>query len=238
MAFSVHNDPWLAEVMRRPVFRVQGSGDIESVAAHIAGQAGGFYFAKVATDRILDVSALSELGFIVVDTNVTFELAAEIPLSTTVEVSEIKAADDDAVLAIAGSAFRYSRFHLDPAVGLDLAHLVKREWIRNYVTRQRGEPLLVARHADRAIGFLAPIIAHETAVIDLVAVATDAHGRGAGSALVAAFAQRYRGMPRIVGTQIANVPSIRLYTKLGFARSRRSRRSCSRATRTRRASSG
>ena len=48
------------------------------------------------------------------------------------------------------------------------------------------------------------------------AVATDANGRGVGSALCAAFAQRYRGMPRIVGTQIANVPSIRLYTKLGF----------------------
>src|SRR5688572_28376361 len=137
MAFSVHNDPWLAEVMGRPVFRVQGSGVFEFVAAHIARQPAGFYFAKVATDRFSDVSALSELGFVVVDTNVTFELTAEIPLSTTVEVSEIQAADEDSVLAIAGSAFRYSRFHLDPAIGLDLAHRVKREWIRNYVTRQR-----------------------------------------------------------------------------------------------------
>jgi ribosomal protein S18 acetylase RimI-like enzyme len=57
-------------------------------------------------------------------------------------------------------------------------------------------------------------------VIDLIAVATDAHGRGAGSALTAAFAGLYTGMPRVVGTQIANVPSIRLYTKLGFALAR------------------
>ena len=59
-------------------------------------------------------------------------------------------------------------------------------------------------------------MSHGIAVIDLVAVATEAHGRGAGSALTAAFANRYRGMPRLVGTQIANVPSIRLYSKLGF----------------------
>ena len=47
-------------------------------------------------------------------------------------------------------------------------------------------------------------------------VATAAHGQGAGSALCTAFAHKYRGMPRVVGTQVANVPSIRLYTKLGF----------------------
>jgi GNAT superfamily N-acetyltransferase len=148
-------------------------------------------------------------------------LTRELP-EPALEVSEIKPGEEDAVLAIAGSAFRYSRFHLDPQVGLDLAHLVKREWIANYVKRVRGDALLVARDGGRPIGFLAPIMAHDTAVIDLVAVATDAHGKGAGSALCAAFANRYRGMPRIVGTQVANVPSVRLYTKLGFALSKSS----------------
>lgn len=225
MSFSVHYDEWLTEVMRRHVFRVQGSGDAAPIEAHVRDQARAFYFAKVATDRVFDVQALAALGFVVVDTNVTFELVTEIPLSTEIEVVELApeaTADADAALAIAGSAFRYSRFHLDPLVGLDLAHHVKREWIANYVKRVRGEPLLVARTAGRVVGFLAPIVAHGTAVIDLVAVATDANGRGVGSALCAAFAHRYRGMPRIVGTQIANVPSIRLYTKLGFVLSKSS----------------
>lgn len=216
MSFSVHSDEWLADVMRRPVFRVQGSDDAAAVATHLRENARGFYFAKVATDRVGDVQTLSALGFVVVDTNVTFDLAREIPLSTTIDVGEIRPGEEDATLAIAGSAFRYSRFHLDPRVGLELAHHVKREWIANYVKRVRGDTLLVARDQGRIVGFLAPIVAHGTAVIDLVAVATDANGRGVGSALCAAFANRYRGMPRIVGTQIANVPSIRLYTKLGF----------------------
>jgi ribosomal protein S18 acetylase RimI-like enzyme len=223
VSFSVHHDEWLAEVMRRQVFRVQGSGDASAVAEHVRGQARAFYFAKVATDRIADVQALAELGFVVVDTNVTFELVNEPTLVSSIDVVELQPHDTveaAAVLAIAGSAFRYSRFHLDPLVGLDLAHHVKREWIANYVRRVRGEPLLVARANGRVVGFLAPIVAHGTAVIDLVAVAPEANGRGVGSALCAAFSMRYRGMPRIVGTQIANVPSIRMYTKLGFALSK------------------
>ncbi|MFN0253015.1 MAG: GNAT family N-acetyltransferase [Kofleriaceae bacterium] len=225
MSFSVHYDDWLTAVMRRHVFRVQGSGDAGAIEAHVRDQARAFYFAKVATDRVFDVQALSALGFVVVDTNVTFELAREIPLSPEIDVVELDPADTagaDAALAIAGSAFRYSRFHLDPQIGLDLAHHVKREWIANYVKRARGEPLLLARYNGRVLGFLAPIIAHGTAVIDLVAVAADANGRGVGSALCAAFAHRYRDMPCIVGTQIANVPSIRLYTKLGFVFSKSS----------------
>ena len=212
MSFAAVADPWLGEVMRRPVFRVEGSGSAEAVV-----QGRGFYFAKVPTDRIADVQALSRAGFTVVDTNVTFELTREIAPAHNVDVGEIRAGEEDAVLAIAGSAFRYSRFHLDPEVGLDLAHHIKREWIRNYVLRKRGDTLLVARQGGRPAGFLAPIVAHGTAVIDLVAVATDAHVQGLGSALTAAFANKYRGMPRLVGTQVANMPSIRLYTKLGFA---------------------
>jgi ribosomal protein S18 acetylase RimI-like enzyme len=215
MSFVAQPDPWLAEVMRRPVFRVEGGGNADELAL-----GSGFYFAKIATDRVADVRALERRGFGVVDTNVTFELQRDVVVDSDVEVGMLVDAEADQVLAIAGSAFRYSRFHLDPEVGSELAHHVKREWIRNYVRGVRGDGLLVARLGGRPIGFLAPLVSHGTAVIDLVAVATDAHGRGAGSALVAAFCARYAGKPRLVGTQVANVPSIRLYTKLGFALAR------------------
>jgi ribosomal protein S18 acetylase RimI-like enzyme len=216
MSFVAHPDPWLAEVMRRPVFRVEGAGSADELAL-----TSGFYFAKVASDRIADVRTLERRGFGVVDTNVMFELQRDVTIAPTdVEVGELVAADADAVLAIAGSAFRYSRFHLDPEIGAELAHHVKREWIRNYVRGVRGDGLLVARIGDRPVGFLAPLISGGAAAIDLVAVATDAHGRGAGTALVAAFCARYAGKERLVGTQVANAPSIRLYIKLGFALAR------------------
>jgi len=55
-------------------------------------------------------------------------------------------------------------------------------------------------------------------VIDLVAVAPDAQGRGVGTALVTAFVREASPNSDVlrVGTQIANVPSLRLYTRLGF----------------------
>lgn len=220
MTFTVQADAWLAEIMARPAFRVDGSGATGDLATHLHSQQTGFYFAKVATDRAVDVRALSRLGFAVVDTNVTFELAREVPLASDVEVGELQAAEADAVLDIAGSAFRYSRFHLDPQIDDALAHRIKREWINNYVLGKRGDALLVARLGGKPAGFLAALVSHGTAVIDLVAVATDAVGKGVGSALTAAFAQRYRGMSRLVGTQVANVPSIRLYSKLGFVLAR------------------
>lgn len=252
MSFAVHADGWLAEVMNRPVFRVDGTGATSDLANHIDTEGRAFYFAKIATDNVADVTALSRLGFGVVDTNVTFELtdnesqfvvdAVALPRTSTrdlrrpgdaargadatvvttddLDIGELKPAEADAVLDIAGSAFRYSRFHLDPRIDDALADHIKREWIRNYVLGKRGAGLLVARERNRPIGFLAHLVTRGTAVIDLIAVASDAHGRGAGSALTAAFAGVYAGMPRIVGTQIANVPSIRLYTKLGFALAR------------------
>jgi ribosomal protein S18 acetylase RimI-like enzyme len=213
MSFAVHPDAWLSEVMARPVFRVDGSGATDELEAH---RRRGFYFAKVPTDRVGDVRALTRIGYAVVDTAVTFELVNDLPIETSVEVRECMPADADGVLAIAGSAFRYSRFHLDPDVGLELAHRVKREWIANYVAKRRGDALLVALVADKPAGFLASLVSHGTAAIDLVAVATEAHGKGVGTALCAAFARRYTGMPRLVGTQVVNVPSIRMYTKLGY----------------------
>jgi len=211
MSFSAQRDAWLSDVMARPVWRVDGSGAIDELV-----RMPGFYFAKVATDRVADVRTLTSAGFAVIDTAVTFELTHEVEVKTAIEVRECSDADGEAVLAIAGSAFRYSRFHLDPQVPLEVAHHVKREWIANYVRKQRGDALLVAHFKGKPAGFLAALVSHGTAAIDLVAVAPDAHGQGIGSALCAAFAQRYAGMPRIVGTQVVNVPSIRMYTKLGY----------------------
>ena len=216
MSFAVHPDPWLSEVMARPVFRVDGSGEVHDLMMHMPAQRTGFYFVKVPTDRIADVHSLEHIGFSLVDTAVTLELTHEVPRASSVAIRECNAGDVDAVLAIAGSAFRYSRFHLDPAIGLDVAHRVKREWIASYVNKLRGDALLVAHHEGKPAGFLAALLSHGSAAIDLVAVATDAHSKGIGSALCAAFAKRYAGMPRVVGTQVANVPSIRMYTKLGY----------------------
>jgi ribosomal protein S18 acetylase RimI-like enzyme len=226
------NDRWLSSALGRATFRIDlpetgidAARVVEDVRRHRGSQAAAMYFAKTDTGRIDAVRALGAAGLYVVDVNVTFEIAAEqvrpMPASP-VAVRPIAAGEHDAVLRIAGSCFRHSRFHLDPALPGSVANDIKRAWIKSYVDGARGDELLVAFLEGRPAGFLAVLLAAETgrrvAVIDLVGVDTACQGQGVGRALVSAFFERYRQTCAVfrVGTQAANLPSLALYEGLGF----------------------
>ena len=67
------------------------------------------------------------------------------------------------------------------------------------------------------VGFLQLLRAGATLVIDLIAVEPRVRGRGIASDLVALAERSTENVETLrVGTQIANVPSIRLYETLGF----------------------
>ena len=234
---KIDRDDWLSEVLDYDVFRVSiarneigksgvGPDDLESVVAHQRRPGRSFYYAKLPTDQIDAINALASVGYGVVDVSVTF---ARIPsihcASTSKEVvieDDVTPAHSEAVLDIASSAFAYSRFHLDPQIPNEAANAIKRAWIANYVKRHRGERLMVALLDGEPVGFLAVLASSSEdqpcRVIDLVAVDNDYQGRGVGKALVSHFVRRYVGECSLlrVGTQIANVPSMRLYESTGF----------------------
>ncbi len=179
-----------------------------------AGVAPALVTRRVATDDVDGLRAAEALGFSVVDVNVTLERAG-FDAAPAPSVAVATPDQFGALLDVAGSCFRYSRFHLDPRIPREAADRVKREWVRSYVEGTRGIELLAAG----TDGFLAVLEAADGArVIDLVGVAPAAQGRGIGAALVIAFGSRHGegGRTLRVGTQIANVPSLRLYEKLGF----------------------
>jgi GNAT superfamily N-acetyltransferase len=219
-------DPWLSEVMGRPVYRLEADSDdgLDDFAARAGGERRAFYYVKVPTDRVAVVQALSRVGFCVVDTNVTFAMKPPSTARTwAFDVGECTPNGADAVLDIAGSCFRYTRFHLDPLVSDAVAHHIKREWVKNYVLKRRGDRLLVAYCDGQAAGFLAALVADRaglrTAIIDLVGVGAPFQRRGVGESLVNAFIEHYRASCErlAVGSQVANIPSARLYEKLGFS---------------------
>jgi ribosomal protein S18 acetylase RimI-like enzyme len=130
-------------------------------------------------------------------------------------------ADFDQVVQIAGSAFKYSRFHLDPLVSKTLADNIKRSWMESYRRGTRGSGCLVATLEDVVVGFLAIVETtgeHAARIIDLIGVDPSAQGRGVGRALVDTFIREASGQAtRLeVGTQVANAPSVRLYENCGF----------------------
>lgn len=203
-------DAWLAAALGRPAY-VVADGTPEDLPA-------GFVYAKVPVEDVDRARTLQTVGFYLVDTNVMLERAPA-PASrmeSPVRVDVARPEQAGELLEIAGSCFRYSRFHLDPEFSRADADRVKREWVRSYVEGRRGVELLAASFDGVAAGFLAVLDAGDARVLDLVGVRTELQGRGVGNALVGAFVERHGDVPLRVGTQIANVPSLRLYVAHDF----------------------
>lgn len=248
--FELRSDDWLASVLERPAARVAflksdlpEVSDIRSaIETRRAKESSSewqqrslFVDAKVETAHVDQVQILSSLGMQVVDVNVTSELRSDrTTLSDLPEPSEIRIQriesgcgyDHASVLDVASSAFRFSRFHLDPNIPNRQADAVKREWIHNALLGNRGDSVWIAMDGDRVVGFLSSVLAshHDKsseegiAVIDLIAVDPAAQGNGIGRHLTNAFFHHYK--PRFnrfrVGTQVANLPALRLYQSMGF----------------------
>ena len=204
----IREDGWLSERIGHPVFTV----DVASAVPD--GDGPCMYQARVPVEQIAAVQAFTARGFSVVDTTLTLERP---PVDTTAESDVVRATPDqrDAVVEIARTSFRWSRFHVDPAVPDEVANTIKADWVGSYFDGARGDELLVAVDEHGPAGFLAVLVAADGArVIDLVAVAEHARGRGVARALTNAS-----GATR-VGTQAANVAATRLYESLGFSLAR------------------
>jgi dTDP-4-amino-4,6-dideoxy-D-galactose acyltransferase len=214
-------DDWLSQALGMPAFAlglpVPAAPALAADFARLPGDA--FCFAKVPAEDRAALAALQTAGFRLIETQVTFERAADpAPAAPSVEVRGAELADRDAVLEIAGSCFRFSRFHQDPRIGVPTAHALKRAWMANCLDGKRGEEVLVALDQGRPVGFLAVLLAKDAAVIDLIGVATQSQRSGIGASLVNAFSARWGArVPRLrVGTQAVNAASISLYERCGF----------------------
>jgi dTDP-4-amino-4,6-dideoxy-D-galactose acyltransferase len=223
-------DPWLAETLGQPAFKLAERSTsvserrLSAEMAELAKQGNAFFFAKVPTTDVARCMELARAGFSVVDVGITFALAAEggaPPPDVAVRVPS-SAEQHEAVANIAGRCFRWSRFHLDPRIPVDRANLIKRRWAENYCRGQRGAGLYVGEVGGRVAGFLAvlesAVDGRKAAIIDLIGVSPEHQGRGVGTALVRRFTQDWQAHAAElrVGTQAANVQSMRFYENNGF----------------------
>ncbi len=222
-------DTWLAETLARPVFKWTGctegvaEGRLAAEMVELANGGDAFFFARMPTTDVSQCAAFSRAGFSVVDTGITFAWAGEVEApQSDISVGVVRPEQHAAVTEIAGRCFRWSRFHLDPRIPVGLANLVKRRWIESYCRGHRGTVLYVGSVDDRVAGFLAVLESsmenRPYAAIDLIGVSPEYQGRGVGTALVRRFVEdwRERAKELRVGTQAANVQSLRFYERNGF----------------------
>lgn len=219
MVFSLKHDPWLSRAMGYAAWRVE-RGEGGEPPSRLQERAPVFAYAKLDVADIHGVSQLTDHGFRVVDAALTFDgtIAGSVVSGTRFARTE----DREAVSRIAHATFRFSRFHLDPLVPVDVANEIKSAWAANYFRGKRGDGMIVAEREGRIVGFLQLLWASsERLVIDLIGVDPAWQGQGVGRSMILLAAHYGTGDERVptmmtVGTQAANIPSVRLYESLGF----------------------
>ncbi|MGH7003310.1 MAG: GNAT family N-acetyltransferase [Alphaproteobacteria bacterium] len=164
------------------------------------------------------LAALQAGGFRVIECLLTLARPlTEDPTQAGADVALAGEADAEGCAAVGRSAFRYDRFHADPAIDNSAADALKALWARNAV-RGRADAVFITKDKGAVTGFNACLRRGDTAVIDLIGVAPGHQGKGLGRALTAAALAHYRGKAArmTVGTQSCNVTSLGLYQSMGF----------------------
>jgi ribosomal protein S18 acetylase RimI-like enzyme len=210
-------DSWLSYYFSYPVYHLSDF-DLSLKKEDLPS---GRAFVDIKTDvgEIQKISLLESLGFRLIDTNIQLIRKAK-PFdnkSTKCRFAEPK--DENAVRDIAKNSFSQSRFHLDPAVPMQVANEIKSDWAGNFFLGKRGNWLVVVEQNGELCGFLQLLQKNDdTIIIDLIAVKKDKQGQGFGSAMIefASSACLQKEAILEVGTQIANQTSLKLYSQLGF----------------------
>ncbi len=220
---TLETDAWLGGVLGRDAFRLSFSaGDKRLVPASKPPPTceAVFIYTKVDVNAHENVRLLLNLGFTLVDTNITFEkkLQSKHDLgSETQSIRLARAQDVEQVVKLAKVSFRKSRFHNDSLISTAVADRLKGEWVRNFFLGARGDAMVVAESADGIAGFLLLLKNKEALTIDLVAVDEAHRGKGLAAAMTR-FSEKTFPQPTLVrvGTQIGNAPAIQAYQKQGF----------------------
>lgn len=126
--------------------------------------------------------------------------------------------DEDQVAGIARKSFVCSRWHRDSKINNELANKIKEEWARNYWRGRRGQYMVVAEVEGRMVGFN-QLIKRDDGVlaIDLIAVDEKYRGKGVAGGMISFAVANCGPMTKlVVGTQLTNIASLKMYQRSGF----------------------
>lgn len=210
-------EEWLSRVIGKPVYLMKSFNTSLKKKDLPKGQM--FIWSKISVDDIKGLIFLQRLGFYIVDTNIQFSLTKKISSENNYNLRFAKSSDEPQIRAIAKKSFKNSRFYKDPNISKNVANKIKEEWVGNFFLGKRGKWMIVVEENSKVIGFLQLLEKNKkTIVIDLIAIEEKKRGKGlAKEMIVYAYSNCLRKHCTIeAGTQIANKPSISLYSKIGF----------------------
>lgn len=227
MTNNIIKDDWLSEIIGRDTYKLVVD---ESLVARTKNffpkwleQFKGlkiFIHSKIPTNQLSYAHFLEKSGFNLIDTNVRLNKLSELrknsKLANNCKLRFTKPEDKKQVVNLAKNNFRFSRFHLDPLIDNSIADCIKGKWVENYYRGKRGDNLIVATVAEKIAGFLLLIKDNQKLIIDLIAVDSKYRGQKIASDMIIYAESLIKCTELMVGTQMTNIPSIRLYENLGF----------------------
>ena len=232
-ADPLKHDAWLSKLLGRDAYSLSVTPPLLEAAAghHSRGYSQlrelqakpVFLTAKVPVTDGAAVEFLEDHGFRLVDTNLRFEKAAETPTAVAGDcvLRFAEPTDRDAVVDLARRNFVFTRFHQDRTIPKSVADEIKAQWAGNFFKGERGNRLVVAEVGEQGqqklVGFallLTP--GGGQVIIDLIAVEGAYRRRGIAAEMIAFVESQFAPAVIAVGTQVANLQSVRLYEKLGF----------------------
>jgi len=220
-------DEWLSEQIDKNVYQLKAIDLLEDNFSHDWKKfkkdhikENYFVFSKISTNSVNMCQCVEKANFKLIDTNVKFELHGNISSNSKhqkdIDICFAEKKHQQATGMIARDNFIYSRFHLDPLIDNDIASKIKQNWVKNYFIGKRGDEMVLALLNNKPVGFLQLIIKNKELIIDLIGVDKIAQGRGVASSMIQFASKNIKRSCIKVGTQIGNLPSIKLYQKLGF----------------------
>lgn len=219
------HDRWFSEIFGHDVFNllVQKAEAIKHHDIHrtidaVFKKKPLFIYTKIPVGAVACAKEVEKAGFYLVDTNIVFE--KKIVTKTKSHSENIRFAhpdDSEVVGRIAQTSFIYSRFHMDPKISTKTANIIKTQWAMNYFLGKRGDAMVIAEDQERPCGFLQLLFKNQVIIIDLVAVDEKRRKKNIARNMITFAQNQLKGFECIhAGTQVANIPSLRLYESLGF----------------------
>jgi len=217
----LNKDTWLGEILGLNAYHLDAHSftALQTKLTEFALQRPYFIDTKVSCDDVIALTALQKHGFNVIDTNVTYELnftQCNRHQNSTYHFRYAEPQDAREVTNCAANSFVYTRYHLDPQISTEKAHLIKALWAGNYFKGSRGQKMTLATHSDQQVVGFCQILEpdSQTRIIDLIAVDSNHRRQGLAQSMITFGLESETKI--VVGTQVSNIPSIRCYESMGF----------------------
>jgi len=230
LLLSCRKVPWDTDVLQAPVGEIHSFLVRESVIVqemfkpfidwvHAEGMA--LISCRLPHDKLRESALLESNGFRFIEM-VLHPVVQDInQLDVSGHGLDISVVNDEelhAVAEIAGSAFSYERFHVDPYLGQSISDIRYRRWVENS-SSYSNQVLLKATEGKKLVGFFLVEYKVDTVYWHLTAVAPEFHGLGYGYRVWKAMIDHHHQFgARNIATTISarNTPVLNLYSKLGF----------------------